>query len=112
MVNEQETATSSNVSASDGSKNDEKYSNNRMIISEKEITSNKASSSFSCSMGLESNLKALGISPHMEHNLNQTNPYDESSHNKESGITPRNSNVNWYYVHTFYRSIYIARIIQ
>ena len=62
MVNEQEeTATSSNVSASDGSKNDEKYSNNRMIISEKEIASNKASSSFSCSMGLESNLKVQTV---------------------------------------------------
>ena len=92
MVNEQEeTATSSNVSSADGSKHDEKYSNNRMIISEKEITPNKNSSSFSCSMGLESNLKALGISPHEENNSNQTKPYDESSHYKESGIATRNS---------------------
>ena len=93
MVNEQEeTATSSNVSSADGSKHDEKYSNNRMIISEKEITPNKNSSSFSCSMGLESNLKALGISAHEENNSNQTKSYDESSHDKESGIATRNSN--------------------
>ena len=93
MVNEQEeTATSSTVSEADGSKNDEKYSNNRMIISEKEITSKKDSSSFSCSMGLESNLKALGISPHEESSSNQTKPYDKSRHNKETGMATRNSN--------------------
>ena len=100
MVNEQEvTATSSNVTVIDGNKHDENFSNNHMIISKRQVAPDKAASSFSCSMGLESSSTALGISPHEELSIKQvnvtgeSNPNEESSHHNNQGKNIVNNSI-------------------